>query len=245
MKYLRLSGSKFHAVPVTVTALSPAAAKIIPLRAQSRRGVGDKTAEPLAKKVRAIEAQYPGDELTELTLSEAELDAGHPDASIKAAERVLQTNPSNTKALILKARATEKLAEKLDGPQRHRAFVTARDLFVAANKLDTEDPEALAEFYRSYGAERVPATDNAVAALHYASELAPQDEGLRMNSAIRYIQDGKFAEAKQALAVVAYDPHGGDEAQLARTIIEKIDSGAAKGAILAVLSRPSENSTGH
>jgi len=56
MKYLRLSGSKFHAAPVTVTALSPAAAKIIPLRAQSRRGVGDKTAEPLAKKVRAIEA---------------------------------------------------------------------------------------------------------------------------------------------------------------------------------------------
>lgn len=245
MKYLRLSGAKFHEVPVTVTALSLAAAKVIPLRATSKRGVDEKTAEPLAVKVRALDAQYPGDELTELTLSEAELDAGHADASIKAADRVLQANPANTKAMILKGRATEKLGEALDGPQHHQAFVTARDLFVAANKIDTEDPEALAEFYRSYVTERVPTTDNAIAALHYASDLAPQDEGLRMDSAIRYIEDGKLTDAKQALAVVAYDPHGGDEAQLARTIIEKIDGGSDKNTILGVISHPKESSTGH
>lgn len=245
MKYLRLSGTKFHPVPIAVSPLSIAAAKVIPLRATSKRGVDDKTAEPLAAKVRALEAQSPGDELTELTLSEAELDAGHADASIKAADRVLQANPLNTKAMILKGRAIEKLGEKLEGPQYHEAFVKARDLFVAANKIDAEDPEALAEFYKSYSSEGVPSTDNAVAALHYASDIAPQDEGLRMNSAIRYIEDGNMGEAKHALTVVAYDPHGGDEAQLARTIIEKIDSGAAKGAVLAVLNQGSEKPTRH
>jgi tetratricopeptide (TPR) repeat protein len=245
LKYLRLSGAKFHSVPITVTGLSAGAAKVIPLRAQSKRGVDEKTAEPLAVKVRALEAQFPGDELIELTLSEAELDAGHAEASIKAADRVLHLNPANTKAMILKGRATESLGEKMSGPQHHQTFVSARNLFLAANKVDTEDPEALAEFYQSYLTEGVRPTDNAIAALHYASDLAPQDEGLRMNSAIRYIEDGKSADAKQALRVVAYDPHGGSEAELARAIIEKIDSGAGKEAILAVLNHPSDNSKGN
>ena len=50
-------------------------------------------------------------------------------------------------------------------------------------------------------------TANAIAALHYASDLAPQDFNVRMNSAIAYLNEGKFAEAKSALTVVAYSPH--------------------------------------
>jgi hypothetical protein len=244
LKYLRLSGTKFQAVPITVTALSPGAAKVVLLRAQSKRGVDDTTSEPLAVKVRAVEAQYPGDELTELTLSEAELDAHHPEASIKAAERVLQANPAATKAMVLKGRATARLGEKLDGPQRHQAFVAARALFMAANKLDTEDPEPLDEFYRSYAEEGVRATPNAIAGLHYASDLAPQDSGLRMNSAIRYVEAGDMADAKHALTVVAYDPHGGSSAEMARSIIDKIDSGAGKDAILTALTKSSDVSKG-
>jgi hypothetical protein len=47
-----------------------------------------------------------------------------------------------------------------------------------SDKLDTEDPEPLMEFYRAFVRQGLPVTDNAVAALHYASDLAPQDVGV-------------------------------------------------------------------
>jgi hypothetical protein len=236
LTYWRLSGARFQPGQIDVRALSSGAAKVIMLRAQSKKGVNDKTAEPLAAKVRAVERQFPGDEMVELTLAEAELDAGHADASEAAAHRALKANARNTKALIFKGRAIAARGEKLDGEQRHAAFQQARALFVSANKLDTEDPEPLVEFYEAYGAEGIAPTANAIAGLHYASELAPQDDGLRLNSAIRYLEEDKPADAKHALIVVAYDPHGGDVAKLARTMIEKIDAGDAKHALAAAIS---------
>ena len=106
-----------------------------------------------------------------------------------------------------------------------------RRLFIAANKIDTEDPEPLALYYRTYLQEGVRPTTNAIAALHYASDLAPQDKGLRMTSAVAYLKEGKSAEAKRALTPVAYDPHGGGLADVARAMIGKIDSGNATAAL--------------
>jgi hypothetical protein len=233
MSYLRLTGGKFQAANIAVRPLSEGAAAVIPLRAQSKRGVTDKTAEPLAVQVRAIEARYPSDELVELTLAEAEMDTGHFEASETAADRALKANPGDTKALIFKGRAIAARAEKLQGAERHAAFQAARDLFIAANKIDTEDPEPLLQFYSMYVADGVRPTDNALAALHYASELAPQDGGLRMNSAIAYLNEGKSAAAKRALVPIAYDPHGNQLAEIARTMIERIDAGDAKSALAA------------
>ena len=240
--YLRLTGSKFQAGTIDVQPLSEGASKAILLRAQSRRGVNDKTAEPLAVQVRAIEVRYPGDELVELTLSEAEIDAGHADAAEAAADRAIKANPRNTDALVLKGRAIAALAQKLEDTARHAQFEKARALFIAANKLDTEDPEPLMEFYRAYVAEGLPPNDNAIAALHYASDLAPQDEGLRLNSAVQYLSAKKPAEARRALIPVAYDPHGGDIAQMARAMIGKIDSGDVAGALAAMKSKATQAS---
>ena len=74
-------------------------------------------------------------------------------------------------------------------------------------------------------------TANAIAALHYASDLAPQDLDLRMNSAFAYLADGKTAEARQALIPVAYDPHGAAVAKAAREMMGRIDAGDAEGAL--------------
>jgi hypothetical protein len=62
---------------------------------------------------------------------------------------------------------------------------------------------------------------------------------------LRYLEEGKPLEAKQALTVVAYDPHGGDTAQLARTMIEKIDSGNAKDALAAAVTQSGTSSAQH
>src|SRR5439155_20476316 len=111
-----------------------------------------------------------------IALAEAEIDSGHLDAAEAAADRALKANPRDAKALVFKGRATADRAAKLTGDQRHASFETARQLFIQANKIDTEDPEPLMEFYRTFVAEGVRPTSNAIAALHYASDLAPQDE---------------------------------------------------------------------
>jgi tetratricopeptide (TPR) repeat protein len=243
--YLRMTGSRFQAGTIDVRPLSEGASKVILLRAQSRRGVDDKTAEPLAAQVRAVEARYPGDELVELALSEAEIDAGHPDAAQAAADRALKANPRNTDALVLKGRATAARADKLKDAARHAEFEKARALFITANKLDTEDPEPLMEFYKAYVAEGVPPNGNAIAALHYASDLAPQDGGLRMNSAVQYLVEKNASQARRALIPIAYDPHGGDLAALARTMIGKIDAGDTAGALTATRERAPTEASAH
>src|SRR5206468_9567005 len=85
LSYLKLGGSKFQAGNIDIRQLSEGAAKVMSFRIQSKRGVNEKTAEPLAVQVRAIENRYPGDELVELTLAEAEIDSGHFDAAEAAA----------------------------------------------------------------------------------------------------------------------------------------------------------------
>lgn len=231
LSYFKLPGSKFKSGDIAVQPLSEGGARIIPLRTQSKRGVDSKTAEPLAAQIRAVEARYPGDELVEVTLAEAELDSGHPDAAEAAADLAIKANPRDTEAMVLKGRAIARRADKLEGPARHAGFEAARKIFISTNKIDTEDPEPLMEFYKAFVAEGLPPTDNAIAALHYASDLAPQDEGLRMNSAVQYLAEGKAAEAKRALTPIAYDPHGNDLAKTARTMIAKLESGNAKEAL--------------
>ena len=75
------------------------------LRGTLKYGGSASEAETLAAQVRQIEAQYPGDELVEATLSEAELKTGHAVAAEAAADRALKANPRNTEAMILKGDA--------------------------------------------------------------------------------------------------------------------------------------------
>jgi hypothetical protein len=132
---------------------------------------------------------------------------------------------------VLKGRAIVDGAKDSDGPARHALFEKARALFIAANKLDTEDPEPLYEYYWTFPREGRRPTANAIAALHYASDLAPQDLGVRMSSAFAYLQEGKLKDARSTLTVVAYSPHADDVGQMAQRMIRDIDAGNAEAAL--------------
>ena len=226
----RIASMAIKVDPIEIRALTPGGAEVILLRAKLKNGVGDTEQETLAASIRQIQARFPGDELVELTLAEAELGAGHAASAQSAADRALKINPKSTEAMVLLGRAIIDIAIDAPGDQ-DAAFSEARRLFIGANKLDPEDPEPLMEFYKAFLRQGVKPTDNAISALHYASDLAPQDLGLRMNSAVAYLNENKLKEARVTLTPVAYSPHGGGIAEEARRMIERIDAGDAKGAL--------------
>jgi hypothetical protein len=231
LPYLKIPASALHVQPVSVSQLSPGASAVVPLLIEVKNGVPDEQADGLATKVRAVAAQFPGDQLVQETLAEAELDSKNPEAAEAGADRALKMNPRDTEAMVIKGRALADRAEKAAGAARHALFDQARSIFIAANRIDTEDPEPLMEFYHAFVREGVAPSANAISALHYASDLAPQDTGLRMTSAMQYLIDGKVADGRRALAVIAYDPHGGDTARSARQVLAKVNAGDLKGAL--------------
>lgn len=231
MLAFKIGGQRITIGNIDVQPLSAGGAAVIMSRAKVKYGYEGDAAEALAGEVHAIESHYPGDELVESTLAEAELDAGHPEAAEAAAGKALAANPHDTEAMVLKARAIEGKAKDADGDSRKNLFEQARQEFIAANKIDTEDPEPLYDYYWSYLQEGIRPTDNAIAALHYASDLAPQDIGVRMNSAIAYVEDGKFKEASDTLKVVAYSPHAGEAADAAKRVIGDLKAGKGKDSL--------------
>ena len=176
----KIDPAKIRLGAIDVAPLSPGAAQVIPVRARLKNGVPHEQAEALAAEVRVLEGRFTGDELVESTLAEAELGAGHAQAAEAAADRALKANPRSTEAMVLKGRAIAIRAEGTDGDARDALFEQARRSFIAANKLDTEDPEPLFEYYQTYPREGERPTENALAALHYALDLAPQDLGVRI-----------------------------------------------------------------
>ena len=231
LDYLKVSGAALKFTPIQISALTAGGNAVLPLLAEVEKGTTESQTDAMVQKVRAVEHSYAGDELVETTLAEAELDANHPDAAQVAAERAMAANAHDTDAIVLKGRAILERAKHADGESRAKMFNEARETFVAANKIDSEDPEPLMEYYRAYVTQGLKPTANAIAALHYASVLAPQDLGLRMNSTMAFLEESKTAEARRELIPVAYDPHGGDLARIARSMMDRIDAGDIKGAL--------------
>jgi Flp pilus assembly protein TadD len=233
MSAVKVSAQALVVGPIEVEPLSAGAAEIMPLRTRLKVGLTKDEQTAFTPEVRAIAARYPADPMVQVTLAEAEMKAGNYAAAEAAADRALAANPQSIDAMIFKGRA---ILEQAGKGQAGKSFAGARSWFSKANKLDSEDPEPLMLFHESYIRDTGRSTPNAIAALHYAADLAPQDLGLRMQSAYQYLQDGSLAEARKALVPIAFDPHGQGSAKLALAAIARIDAGDAKGAEAAMTS---------
>ena len=233
---LTVAGEALTVGPIEVTALSPGAEEVLPWRMISKRGVDSTTAKTVVNKVRSVAARFPADPLVLRTLAEAEFDAGEPRAALTAAEAASRADPRSVEALVYQGRSLAALEDK---KYPAGSIEKARRAYLAANKIDTEDPEPLYLYYRSFIEAGQAPTPNALAALHYASVLAPQDEGLRLTSAFAFLNERKFPEAKIELLPIAYDPHGGKGAASARKAIERIEAKDATGALEALTDEKS------
>lgn len=219
-RYLAVNSPELNSLPVSVRPLRPGEAAVMPIRIRSARGVDAKAAAEVAALARGVAASYPDDPFVQRELAEAEFAEGNYAAAEQAADRALALDPKLVKGLIYKGRAEMELA----AARPNANWDSIRQLFLDANKLDTENPEPLMLYYESFGRSGQRPTANAVDGLEYAMVLAPQDQGLRMMAVVELINANKLAEARDALAPVAFDPHSSEAREMARKLLDALSN---------------------
>ena len=213
---------------VSVRPLTAAEAAMMPVRLRSEAGVTRKMAPTVAAQARKLAAPYPSDAFAQTALAEAEYDAKNYPAADAAADKALAADPRNVHALIYKGLARMELAKANPASAN---WAEVRSWFAKANRLDTENAEPLMLYYQTFMAAGAQPTDSATKGLLYALVLAPQDGQLRLLASRQLLKDGRAAEAKQAIAPLAFDPHGGALRDIAKKVVGDMDRGDSTGAV--------------
>ncbi|MEP7316134.1 MAG: hypothetical protein ABI667_05515 [Sphingomicrobium sp.] len=226
---VKIDSSKLSIPPVTVTSMTPGAGEAMPLRVHSKTGYNSVSIGYVVGKLRDIDKRYPNDLMVLRTLAEAEFDNKSYDESIAAADAALKIDPRQTEAIIYKGRSLLAKAKKANDPAM---FSSARTQFLAANKIDPEDPEPLYLYYRSYRAANAPAPKSAVDSLRYASILAPRDFYPAIQLVTEYLRQNDLEGAAEALKPLAYLPHAGQSKQnSALEVLKLVDAGKGPEAL--------------
>jgi tetratricopeptide (TPR) repeat protein len=198
------------------------------------------TAHDIAEQARSAAAAFPTDVVAQGYLAEAQYDAKNYTAAEAAADRALAIDPGSVQALIYKGKAKMSLGKTAP---RSADWKQIRALFLKANSLDTENAEPLALFFESYAMSGEQPTKNAIDALLYAHELAPQDDDLRLTASRQLLLSNRLPEAKAMFATLAYTPHGEKKARATLTkIMAAIVAGDSKGAISLIDAKVLEDS---
>ena len=230
--YLKIDATKLEIDPVTVTTLSPGASEVMMMRIYAKTSYGALNNGAVLKRVRDIAARHPNDLLVLRTLAEVEFDAKNFVEAEAAADAALKIDPRSTEALIYKGRAILARAKKANDQNLAKA---ARQKFLAVNKLDPEDPEALYLYYRTYRAVNAAAPKPAVEALKYATILAPQDNLVGIQLVSEYIRQNDLKAAADSLRPLAYLPHAGqNKSNDALQILNMIEAGQGAAALARI-----------
>lgn len=237
---ITLQAAELPIEPVKVRTLSPGEAAAMPALIRSRAGVNKETAAGTVAQARQAAAPFPNDATAQNELAEAEYDAaslGPADEAAAgyaraqaAADRAIAADPKSVHALLYRGMAEQALAvaaKKTDAA----TWQSVRRWYLAANKTDTEDPEPLIDYYRSFAAAKQMPTKSAQDGLLYAYALAPHDVGTRMLAARLYLERGQSAEARTAIAPVAYRPDIGASGARLRRVLAALDANDGKTAM--------------
>lgn len=231
--YNVINGSELRVGSIAVRPLAPGEAAMMPALIASERGVDEKTAPTVAALAERLAAPFPHDAAAQNELAEAEYDAKNYAASEAAADRALAADPQSVHALLYKGMAEQAVLvrDKIADPVR---WAAARRWYLAANKIDTEAPEPLVQFYDSFIAQKLKPTDNAANGLLYAYELAPYDPGLRLRAAGVLIGSDHEKAARIALYPVAYNIEEEGTAEVAQKVLKALDAGDKAAALKAL-----------
>lgn len=216
-----IPAGKLHLPPIDVRPLSPAMAELMDVHIKFARESRRYSPGSLEGRARSVVTRYPDDARATLLLAQIENAAKDYEAASRDADAALKLDPKSEPATLAKGEALLNLAKanpKGANWNQVQAYLTA------ANRLDVEDPEPLILFYRSFAAQGIKPTSNAVDGLKYALVLAPQDAKLRLEAVGEFLKDDRLADAREALVPLAYSPHTGKAHDAVRKILEGVDA---------------------
>ncbi|MCW2351419.1 MULTISPECIES: hypothetical protein [unclassified Sphingobium] len=222
MTYLELPAATLKPGPVSVRALSEGEAAAMPLRIELKNRPSPEELETLVADLRALAPRYPNDAALHATLAEAELEAGHEDAALAAANTALALDDRQVSAYLAKGKALFRKAES--APDASAAYAEARRPFIELNRFENNHPLPLQYFYRSFLEQGRRPTENAVAGLERAVVLAPFDQNLRTMLVMQLLRDQRYDDALINLGPLAFDPHGGPSATWAQSLRDRIEA---------------------
>jgi tetratricopeptide (TPR) repeat protein len=227
----RIPAERLSTGSIVIRELSPAEDAILEVRMQSKRGVNRDQARDVAEQARRIASNHPDDPFVQVSLAEAEYDARNWDLAEAAADRAIAANPNLVDAHLYKARAIWGRAEAAED-KRPETWREVRRILAAANRLDPGDPEPLMLFYESHEPAGVEPSENAIAGLINAHELAPQGRDLRILAVREMLRKGDVQRAALAWGPLVGGGHSGrysDELQAITTLIRARDAQGALG----------------
>jgi len=220
LKTFQLPPERLQIGAVRIRALPQGEAAMMPIIMRSQRGVDAEAAAQLLVDARSLAAQYPDDPGVLTALAEVEYDAGHDAEAIAAADRAIALDPMRANAYVQKGYALFRQADAADEPGP--AYAAAMKPFEALNRIENDHPIPLVYYYQSFVRQGEQPSETARAALERAAQLAPFDLGLKFNTALMLLGEGKIGIARAFLQPVAVNPHGGRLATNARKLIDVV-----------------------
>jgi tetratricopeptide (TPR) repeat protein len=238
----RLSAASIPIEPVEMRRLTAAEAATVDIRVRLRRGVDAGLAPLLLHDAEAAAAPYPNDPIAQATLAQAAAAAGDYKLAIEAAERAVTADPKNIEAHLVKGQMIFRAALAVGG-NREEGMAAGRREFIAANKINPDDPRPLFAYYLSYWATTASPPQNARDALARAFELAPIATQIRMSMARQQLFDRQTGAARVTLLPVAFGEHRNRMGDLMRALVSAIDTGHAADLVPKLASSRLEEAT--
>ncbi|MEL6239108.1 MAG: hypothetical protein AAFQ90_11025 [Pseudomonadota bacterium] len=224
MAGMRMPSEAIAVGSISTSKLSDSHSAMMDVIINSKRGVSRKAALELLPTAQKIVSRYPEDAEAFAALAEAEYDAGNDDAAIAAADRAIALNPETKNAYVQKGYALFRKARNIEDPaERDKAYVAAMKPFEALNALEADHTQPLIYYYRSFIERGAKLPDDAKFALERATQLAPFDQELAMETASMLALGGESNISRILLNPVASDPHGGREAKIAQAMLNYLD----------------------
>ncbi|MEO5493408.1 MAG: hypothetical protein ABIR08_05210 [Sphingomonas sp.] len=238
----RIAADKLTIGAIAITPLTAGEAAVMPARLRSTRGVDSTSAKDVVALARKLAAPFHTDPGAQNELAEAEFDAGNFQAAREAADRAIAADAKSIHALVYRGMAETQIL-RVAGDKDAAHWRAARRWFIAANKIDPDNPEPLMLFYYSFADAGIAPTSNAEDGLLSAYRGAPFSSDLRMTAAGIYLTRKNNAEARAALLPIAYGAHQGGMSQVALAALQAIDGGDTDKAIAVLKAAANPENT--
>jgi tetratricopeptide (TPR) repeat protein len=243
VEVLRVAHPALPAGRVSLRSLPRAADELIVLDAALKACPSRQAGELLLKKIAAVAARFPEDELARLSLGRAEIGWGDPRHALPPLNALLQKDDAGFEARYLLGVAHLRLAERHEGVARRDHLQAAQQHLERARSLNPGSVEAAFAALQADVAANDQPGSVALQAVISAWQSARDIDALSQHAALALAYGGNADEADQTLAPLAQDPRDEPMSRWAKRWQTRLEAGVTRHDILTELRRPSASDT--